>query len=105
VKPTNASFFSNLHALAPSGAPELLQLLNFSETARSARVASFFSNLHAPCPWGAPEQLVVEALKGQIDYWNEFWEEDEEIDDADSWKRTPNGIVSPLPMFKGVASS
>jgi len=28
VKPTSASFFSNLHALSPWGAPELLQLLN-----------------------------------------------------------------------------
>jgi hypothetical protein len=33
VKPTSASFFSNLHALSPWGAPELL---NFSETGRLA---------------------------------------------------------------------
>ncbi len=43
VKPTSASFFSNLHALSPWGAPELL---NFSATANPPS-ASCYSNLHA----------------------------------------------------------
>jgi hypothetical protein len=39
VKPTSASFFSNLYALSPWGAPELLQLLSplSSPTVPSAR--------------------------------------------------------------------
>jgi hypothetical protein len=59
LTPDSDPFLSEMSSRNPpfphSVTPELLQLLNFSETARSARVASFFSNLHAPCPWGAPD--------------------------------------------------